>query len=120
MKRVIFAAAMFVAAGCGFTNRQEADFRGRVFSVREEGVLCRTDEVELITDVGGEHIKVTVDRKDLLEKLKQAQKEQVQVHITYKAPFVVALCSTETGQWVETVELEPAGTPVASAPEGDE
>lgn len=123
------ALLVLIVSGCSFnTNPGTGEKVGQIVRVKEEGILCKTWEAELIrgglTDgsgtIGAAPFTFTVPDDERAVALSQHMRNRTEIIIRYRTAFIYWWCSTGSGgDYLEAVDLAPASArPSPSAPRG--
>ena len=118
MRRILIICgtlACLTLAGCGIATPTQGEKIGVIIKVNKEGLFCTTWEVQMIRGgmsdgsggFGVTPFNFTVENDAAAEKVIQYMKNQTEVVVRYRAPFIYSPCNTWSGGYF-LVSIEPA------------
>lgn len=112
MKKLLLAIALAITAtSCHCNVPVKGEKVGHIVKIEEHGVVCKTQEAELIrggqTDgsgvAGGRSFNFTIPHGQV-EKARTAMEANQEVKVLYSAPIIIPRCRTESGFVADSID----------------
>lgn len=118
MKKLFLVLALLPIAGCHCNVPVKGEKVGHIVKIEEHGVVCKTNEAELIrggqTDgsgvAGGRSFHFTIPHGQV-EKARVAMEANQEVKVFYSLPILIPMCRTQSGFVAESIDTLKGGRP---------